>query len=486
MVRESVNLLELLRKQAAGGDLDFLREAVAVLAEAVMEAEVAAQVGAGYGERSETRLTRRNGYRPRRWDTRAGSIELQIPKLRQGSYFPALLEPRRRAERALLAVVQQAYVEGVSTRRVDDLVRSLGCEGISKSQVSRICSELDTVVTSFLERPLDGGPYRYLWLDALTQRVREEGRIAQVSPAGYPRVRRVGRLGDIGAARQPVRDRHPVLFRYRLDQRAYVRLLADRDRETPEPTPVATPEPTPEPTPVATPEPTPVATPTPAPVATPEPTPCADLEDGCTPWDSFRIAREGNAAGYSEFWNGGPRTVCSFATTGFGALGDEHHAAARAATQAWNEAVGGEPALFAYQPDCPEGFAAAWPEHTRTCDWAYANARQDTEYIPIIWVTAEAAVGAHGTYVACAVVGGAHNGAPAFTPGWQAAVIVGSGADVDGGYDHTIAHELGHVLYLDHTCNERSIMLGRCSTPYVPSGIIPADYLQIRAALGRN
>ena len=181
MVKESVNLLELLRKQAAGGDLDFLREAVAVLAEAVMEAEVAAQVGAGYGERSETRLTRRNGYRPRRWDTRAGSIELQIPKLRQGSYFPALLEPRRRAERALLAVVQQAYVEGVSTRRVDDLVRSLGCEGISKSQVSRICAELDTVVTSFLERPLDGGPYRYLWLDALTQRVREEGRIAQVS-----------------------------------------------------------------------------------------------------------------------------------------------------------------------------------------------------------------------------------------------------------------------------------------------------------------
>ena len=166
MVRESVDLLELLRKQAAGGDLDFLREAVAVLAEAVMEAEVAAQIGAGHGERSPER---------------AGSIELQIPKLRQGSYFPALLEPRRRAERALLSVVQQAYVEGVSTRRVDDLVRSLGCEGISKSQVSRICAELDGVVASFLERPLDGGPYRYLWLDALTQRVREEGRIAQVS-----------------------------------------------------------------------------------------------------------------------------------------------------------------------------------------------------------------------------------------------------------------------------------------------------------------
>ena len=192
MVRESVDLLELLRKQAAGGDLDFLREAVAVLAEAVMEAEVAAQIGAGHGERSPERTTWRNGYRPRRWDTRAGSIELQIPKLRQGSYFPALLEPRRRAERALLSVVQQAYVEGVSTRRVDDLVRSLGCEGISKSQVSRICAELDGVVASFLERPLDGGPYRYLWLDALTQRVREEGRIAQVSPAGVSPRTRVG------------------------------------------------------------------------------------------------------------------------------------------------------------------------------------------------------------------------------------------------------------------------------------------------------
>ena len=148
MARESVDLLELLRKQAEEGDLDFLREAVAALAAAVMDAEVTEQVGAGYGERSEARLTRRNGYRARRWDTRAGSIDLQIPKLRQGSYFPALLEPRRRAERALLSVVQQAYVEGVSTRRVDDLVRSLGCEGISKSQVSRICSELDEVVSS--------------------------------------------------------------------------------------------------------------------------------------------------------------------------------------------------------------------------------------------------------------------------------------------------------------------------------------------------
>ena len=177
---ERVDVLELLRKQTEGGDRDFLREAVAVLAGAVMDTEVTAQVGAGYGERSEARTTRHNGYRPRRWDTRVGTIGLQIPKLRQGSYFPALLEPRRRAERALLSVEQQAYVEGVSTRRVDDLVRALGCEGISRSQVSRICSELDSVVWSFLGRPLDAGPYRYLWLDALTQRVREEGRIAQV------------------------------------------------------------------------------------------------------------------------------------------------------------------------------------------------------------------------------------------------------------------------------------------------------------------
>lgn len=181
MVKESVDLLELLRKQADGVDLDFLREAVAVLAQAVMEAEVAEQIGAGYGERSETRLTRRNGYRERRWDTRVGTIELEIPKLREGSYFPTLLEPRRRSERALVSVVTQAYVEGVSTRRVDDIVRSLGCDGISKSQVSRMCAELDEVVTSFLERPLDAGPYRYLWLDALTQLVREEGRVVQVA-----------------------------------------------------------------------------------------------------------------------------------------------------------------------------------------------------------------------------------------------------------------------------------------------------------------
>ena len=181
MVKQRMDLLELVRNQAEDADLDFLREAMGVLVQAIMEAEVAVQIGAEHGERSPSRLTQRNGYRPRPWDTRVGTLELQIPRVREGSYFPTLLEPRRRSERALLAVVQQAYVEGVSTRKVDALVKSLGCEGISKSQVSRICQELDQAVESFLGRPLDGGPYPYLWLDALTQKVREEGRIVNVS-----------------------------------------------------------------------------------------------------------------------------------------------------------------------------------------------------------------------------------------------------------------------------------------------------------------
>ena len=163
------------------GDVDFLREALRVLVEGIMDAEVSSRIGAEYGERSPERVTQRNGYRSRAWDTRVGTMDLHIPKLREGSYFPSLLKPRRRSERALLAVIQQAYVEGVSTRRVDDLVKALGCEGISKSQVSRICSELDEVVEDFLGRPLDGGPYPYLWLDALTQKVREDGRIVNVS-----------------------------------------------------------------------------------------------------------------------------------------------------------------------------------------------------------------------------------------------------------------------------------------------------------------
>ena len=218
MVKESMDLLELLRKSGVDGDVDFLREALRVLMDAIMDAEVSARIGAEHGERSPDRLTHRNGYRSRAWDTRVspryrfreqlypthtfrlayGTMELRIPKLREGSYFPSLLEPRRRSEKALLAVIQQAYVEGVSTRRVDDLVKALGCEGISKSQVSRICGELDRVVDSFLDRPLDGGAYCYLWLDALSQKVREEGRIVNVSVAVATAVNTEGRREIIG------------------------------------------------------------------------------------------------------------------------------------------------------------------------------------------------------------------------------------------------------------------------------------------------
>jgi putative transposase len=169
-----------------------------VLMQAVMEAEVLSKTGAERGERSPDRLTHRNGYRARPWDTRVGTLALQIPKVREGSYFPSLLEPRRRSERALLAVIQQAYVEGVSTRRVEDLIQALGCDGISKSQVSRICQELDGVVQSFLGRPLDSGPYRYLWLDALTQKVREDGRIVNVSVVVATAVNREGKCEVLG------------------------------------------------------------------------------------------------------------------------------------------------------------------------------------------------------------------------------------------------------------------------------------------------
>ena len=204
MTKKSMDLLELLRKRGMEGDVDFLREALQVLVEGIMEAEVSAQIGVEHGERNPERVTHRNGYRSRDWDTRVGTMDLRIPKLREGSYFPSLLEPRRRSEKALLAVIQQAYVEGVSTRRVDDLVKSLGCDGISKSQVSRICRDLDEVVENFLGRPLDGGPYPYVWLDALTQKVREGGRIVNVSVVVATGVNAQGQrevLGmDVGAS----------------------------------------------------------------------------------------------------------------------------------------------------------------------------------------------------------------------------------------------------------------------------------------------
>jgi putative transposase len=151
---------------------------VRTLAQALMEVEVAAQIGAEHGQRTPDRVTHRNGYRARDWDTRVGTVELQVPKVRQGSYLPSILEPRRRAERALASVVAQCYVEGVSTRRVDDIARQMG---ISKSQVSRICGELDEVVAAWRNRPLDAGPYPFVWVDALSMKVREAGRICNTA-----------------------------------------------------------------------------------------------------------------------------------------------------------------------------------------------------------------------------------------------------------------------------------------------------------------
>jgi transposase-like protein len=164
-----------------------------------MSAQASAACGAALGERSEERVNSRNGYRSRDWDTRVGTIDLAVPKLREGSYYPDwLLVPRRRAEQALVSVIGQAYVEGVSTRRVDDLVKAMGIEGISPSQVSRMAAELDAKVSEFRERPLDAGPYRYLWIDALTQKVRGGGRVVNVSAVIATAVNAEGRREIIG------------------------------------------------------------------------------------------------------------------------------------------------------------------------------------------------------------------------------------------------------------------------------------------------
>ncbi len=177
MAITKMDLMELVRN-ADGADVDFLREGVRVLAQALMEVEVTDLIGAEHGERNpEGRSAQRNGYRQRDWDTRAGTVELAIPKLRTGSYFPSFLDARKRPERALCAVVAQCYVEGVSTRRVDDVARAMGIDGISKSQVSRICADLDEVVEAWRSRPLDAGPYTFVWIDALAMKVREAGRI---------------------------------------------------------------------------------------------------------------------------------------------------------------------------------------------------------------------------------------------------------------------------------------------------------------------
>ena len=173
MTNERMALLELVEKDA---DSDLVRDMLAFAAERMMEAEAEVAAGAAKGARTPLRDAHRNGYRAREWDTRAGRIELAIPRLRKGSYFPSFLEPRRTAEKALVAVIQEAYVHGVSTRSVDDLVKAMGAGGMSKSQVSRLCAEIDIRVNAFLSRPLEGA-WPYLWLDATYIKVRECGRI---------------------------------------------------------------------------------------------------------------------------------------------------------------------------------------------------------------------------------------------------------------------------------------------------------------------
>jgi len=200
--RDRMTIEEVVRQVLRDEHGDVIRESVRAVAQELMEAEISELIGAQHGERTEDRATHRNGYRPRRWDTRAGEIELQIPKMRQGSYFPSFLQPRKRSEQALVSVVQQAYVCGVSTRRVDQLVESLGLR-ISKSEVSRIAGLLDEQVIAFRERPLEGR-YPYLFVDAKIEKVRDGGRVARKCVVIAHAVHETGRreiIGlDVGAA----------------------------------------------------------------------------------------------------------------------------------------------------------------------------------------------------------------------------------------------------------------------------------------------
>jgi transposase-like protein len=177
MTDDKIALSSLLEKSS---DSSFLREMIGFAAERLMQLETGAICNAAPGERSADRQNQRNGYRDRDWETRAGTVELRIPKLRRGSYFPAFLEPRRMAEKALTAVIQEAYIQGISTRSVDDLVKAMGMEGVSKSQVSRLCGEIDERVNAFLTRPIEGD-WPYVWLDATYIKVRRDHRIVSAA-----------------------------------------------------------------------------------------------------------------------------------------------------------------------------------------------------------------------------------------------------------------------------------------------------------------
>jgi transposase-like protein len=173
-------LMELLRKHELDIDSDFLREGVQIMMQKLIELEAEQQIGAGLYERKPERVTYRNGYRTRLWETRVGEVPLRIPKLREGTYFPSLLEPRKRSEQALLAVIQEAYIKGVSTRKVDDMVQALGLRGVDKSKVSRITKNLDELVQDFRHRPLED-EYPYVWLDALYLKVRQNHRVVSLA-----------------------------------------------------------------------------------------------------------------------------------------------------------------------------------------------------------------------------------------------------------------------------------------------------------------
>src|SRR5437660_7699024 len=196
MTTEMMSLRALLEKSSAG---DLLGEMIGFAAQRLMALEVEGLTGAGHGERSADRITHRNGYRERDWETRAGTVELRIPKLRKGSYFPGFLEPRRMAEKALTAVIQEAYVQGVSTRSVDELVKAMGMTGISKSQVSRLCSEIDGKIAAFLDRPLEG-EWPYIWLDATYVKARCDGRVVSVAVIVAVGVNGDGRREVLGLA----------------------------------------------------------------------------------------------------------------------------------------------------------------------------------------------------------------------------------------------------------------------------------------------